>query len=121
MKLKGYSPRKAHESIDAIQKQLSASERDYWWRLTHGLISTKKTESKWKREENGELVESTCPMCEEVEDREHYEYGCKEIEKLRSRVAAVAGRQPPQRSGTGRGSGWANEADHRSSQMDLPL
>ena len=34
-------------------------------------------------------------MCEEVEDREHYEYGCKEIEKLRSRVAAVAGRQPP--------------------------
>ena len=31
MKLKGYSPRKAHQSIDAIQKQLSASgERDDW-------------------------------------------------------------------------------------------
>jgi len=24
-----------------IQEKLTAEERDYWWRLTHGLISTK--------------------------------------------------------------------------------
>ena len=46
-------------------------------------------------------------MCEEVEDREHYEYGCKEIEELRRRVAVIAGRQPPQFSR----EEWALEAD----------
>ena len=95
MKLKGYSPRKAHESIDGIQKKLTANERDYWWRMTHGLISVRKIESKWKKMENGEPVGSKCPMCDETEDREHYEYGCKDSEELRKRVAIRAGRQPP--------------------------
>ena len=94
MKMKRYEPKKAHEIVDTIQKRLTAEERDFWWRLTHKLISTKKTESKWRRHPNGELVESTCPVCkEEEEDREHYEYGCKEMEKLRRRIAERIGRE----------------------------
>ena len=94
MKMKRYEPKKAYETVDMIQKRLTAEERDFWWRLTHKLISTKKTESKWRRHPNGELVESTCPVCkEEEEDREHYEYGCKEMEKLRRRIAERIGRE----------------------------
>ena len=56
MRLKNYEPKKAHKSVHAIQKQMTANERDYWWRLTHRVIQTKKRESKWKKDENGENV-----------------------------------------------------------------
>ena len=58
------------------------------------MISTKKTESKWRRQPNGELVKSTCPVCnEEEETREHYEFGCKIGGELRKRIAKKAGRE----------------------------
>jgi hypothetical protein len=96
-KLKDYQPNKAHKHVNEIQKQLSADERDYWWRRTHKLISIKKTESKWKRDKHGVLVDSKCPVCKlEEEDREHYEYGCKVMEGLRERVARKAGRESSQ-------------------------
>ena len=71
-----YKADTAHKNIQGIQTKLTAAERDYWWRLTHNLISTKKKESKWKREESGELVKDKCPVCkEEAEDMPHYNYG----------------------------------------------
>jgi hypothetical protein len=77
-----------------IQKSLTAEERDYWWRLTHKLTSTKKMESKWRKQKNGLMVESTCPACgEEEEDREHYEYGCRAGKELRKAIASKIGRQ----------------------------
>ena len=79
MKLKGYSPRKAHESIDGIQKKLTANERDYWWRMTHGLISVRKIESKWKKKENGEPVGSKCPMCDKTETESITNTGAKTV------------------------------------------
>ena len=36
--------------------------------VTHCLISTKKSESKWKRKENDELVGSECPVCVNEEE-----------------------------------------------------
>ena len=94
MKLKNDTPSRAHKTISSIHKSLSAEERDYWWRLTHKLISTKKAESKWRRKENGELVDSVCPACgEEEEDREHYEFGCRKGVELRQALARKANRE----------------------------
>ena len=50
-----YKADTAHKNIQGIQTKLTAAERDYWWRLTHNLISTKKKES-------GELVKDKCPV-----------------------------------------------------------
>ena len=94
MKAKAYTPSKAHKTVNSVHKSLSAEERDYWWRLTHRLISTKKSESKWRRKENGELVDSECPVCgKEEEDMEHYEFGCSKAEELKLAVARKAGRE----------------------------
>ena len=97
MKRKNYKPSKTHKIVSTIQRKLTAKERDYWWRVAHGLISTKKKESKWRRKENGEMTESTCPVCkEEEEDRKHYDYDCKVTKMLRERVAELAGRSTQQ-------------------------
>ena len=88
LKVGKYKPKQAHRNISTIQGRLTADERDYWWRLTHRLISLRKTESKWKREENGELVKNTCPVCKEaVEDEAHYNNDCSAIQDFMEQVA----------------------------------
>ncbi len=52
MKIKDYEPRRAHKIIQKIQKQMTADERNYWWRLTHITIQTKKRQSEWKKTED---------------------------------------------------------------------
>ena len=49
MKLRNYEPRKAHKAIHEIQKQMTATERDYWWRLTHRTIQTKNRETSGRK------------------------------------------------------------------------
>ena len=46
LKAKNCTPKRAHENVRKIQRNLKAKERDYWWRLTHKLIITKKREIK---------------------------------------------------------------------------
>ena len=88
LKVGKYKPKQAHRNISIIQDRLTADERDYWWRLTHRLISLRKTESKWKRQESGELVKNTCPVCKEaVEDEAHYNYDCSAIQGFMEHVA----------------------------------
>ena len=88
MKMKNYTPKKAHRNIQSIQKMMTAVERDFWWRLTHRVIQTKKTEKHWKRDRNGELVTSTCPVCKEEEESwKHYDYECKGVQEMNKRVA----------------------------------
>ena len=60
------------------------------------MISTKKSERKWRRKENGELVPlySEYPVCgKEEEGMEHYEFGCSKAEELELAVARKAGRE----------------------------
>ena len=96
MKIKDYEPRRAHKTIQKIQKQMTADERNYWWRLTHRTIQTKKRQSKWKKTEDGEFVKSTCPVCkEEEEDWEHYDYECKWMQEMNKKVAARVERDQP--------------------------
>ena len=76
-RIKDYTPNPAHEIVLNIDSYLTPEERDYWWRLNHKLISTKKTESKFKRDEEGVLVEPICTLCRnEEETREHYNNKC---------------------------------------------
>ena len=63
--IREYTPNPAHKVLCEIDPYLTPEERNYWWKLTHRLISTKKTESKYKRNEQGETVEPTCPVCQE--------------------------------------------------------
>ena len=51
-----------------IQKQMTANERDYWWRLTHRAIQTKKRESKCEKDEDGESVTRECLVCKAEEE-----------------------------------------------------
>ena len=88
LKIGNYEPKKAHRYIRCIHKKLTADERDYWWRMTHELISTKHKECKWRRDDKGELVSPMCPVCrEEREDVDHYNYGCRYIQEFMDRVA----------------------------------
>ena len=96
MTIKDYEPRRAHKTIQKIQKQMTADGRNYWWRLTHRTIQTKKRQSKWKKTEDGEFVKSTCPVCKEEEkDWEHYDYECKWVQEMNKKVVAQVGRDHP--------------------------
>jgi hypothetical protein len=93
MKLKDYTPRKAHKIVHTIQKQLTANERDFWWRLTHRTIQTKTRESHWKKDENGKFETRQCPVCKkEEEDWDHYDYECSGAREMNERVAESVGR-----------------------------
>ena len=93
MKLRNHEPKKAHKTVHTIQKQMTANERDYWWRLTHRVIQTKKRESKWKKDENGESATRECPVCKaEEEDWDHYDYECSGMREMNERVAESVGR-----------------------------
>ena len=93
MKVGKYKPKKAHKHVNDIQKQLTATERDYWWRLTHRVIQTKQRESHWKKDENEEFETRTCPVCKvEEESWEHYDYECRGVREMNERVAESVGR-----------------------------
>ena len=69
-----------------IQKNMTSKERDFWWRLTHRLIITKKRESKYKS------VQPTCRVCgKEDEDWTHYDYECQKMKEFREQVRVKAG------------------------------
>ena len=86
--IKNYTPNTAHKTLSEIDIFLSPEERYYWWRLTHKIVSVKKSESKYKRDKKGDLVSPLCPICqEEEEDLEHYNNGCIAI-KLFKRLLA---------------------------------
>ena len=77
LKTKNYEPKRAHANIRTIQRNLTAKERDYWWRLTHKLVITKKRESKYKE------VSAMCPVCgEDEEDVTHYDYECPKVNEI---------------------------------------
>jgi hypothetical protein len=93
MKLRKYEPRKAHKAVHQIQKQMKATERDYWWRLTHRVIQTKNRESKWKKDDSGVNVTRECPVCKaEEEDWDHYDYECRGVKEMNEKVAESVGR-----------------------------
>ena len=86
MKMKKYKPKQAHDNLQKIQANLTAMERDYWWRVNHNLVMTRKRESKYKQ------VQATCPVCgEEEEDMKHYMYDCPKVQELIERVKSKAG------------------------------
>jgi hypothetical protein len=87
LKLNDYTPKQAHKNIKRINKKLTPKERDFWWRHTHELISIRRNEHKWRKNEDGSMMTNKCAMCvTEKEDRHHYEYGCKANEKWREHV-----------------------------------
>jgi hypothetical protein len=87
LKLNDYTPKQAHTNIKLINKKLTPKERDFWWKHTHKLISIRKIEHKWRKNEDGSMMTDKCAMCMmEIEDRHHYEYGCKMNEKWREHV-----------------------------------
>ena len=59
--VKKYTPSISHKNIQSIQKYLTPEERHYWWKLTHKIVSIKKTENKYKRDKNNNLVAAACP------------------------------------------------------------
>ena len=90
-------PRQTWTTLDRIQKRMTAKERDYWWRMTHGLISLKKTESKWKRDEDEEMTENLCPVCKQTKkDRQHYDFDCEMIQQYISNITPIISRQQQQ-------------------------
>jgi hypothetical protein len=94
MTLRQYIPKKAHKAVHEIQKQMTANERDYWWRLTHRVIQTKTRESNWKKDENGVFETRMCPVCTvEEEDWDHYDYECRGVREMNRRVAESVGRE----------------------------
>ena len=51
-------------------------------------MSTKKSKSKYKRDEKGDLVSPICPICQEKEeDLEHYNNGCIAIKTFKEKLA----------------------------------
>ena len=93
-KIKNYTPNQAHTTIYNIKQFLTPEERNYWWHFNHNIISVKQTESKYKRDENGNLSQPTCPLCKkEIETREHYNNKCEKLIKFRKAVARTVHKQ----------------------------
>ena len=91
--LRKYTPKLAHKHIHTIKSYLSTEERNYWWKLTHQIVSIKKTESKYKRNKHNNLVSAECPLCKHPEEtRPHYEYDCPTLSLFRYQVAAIIGK-----------------------------
>ena len=89
LKLKKYKPSNTHENIQTIQKELTANERDYWWRLSHRLIMTNERVSKYNKD-----VQSDCPVCgEQKEDWAHYDYACEKEQEMVGKVAMKMNRK----------------------------
>ena len=65
------TPNPAHAVIYKIDKYLTPDERNYWWRLNHKLVLTKHTESKFKRDDEGNLVSNKYPICKTSKERKH--------------------------------------------------
>ena len=61
-KLKNYILNPAHKVVHTIQKNLTPEEQNYWWKMNHDLVSIEQTESKFKQEQNGQLVSPKCPL-----------------------------------------------------------
>ena len=69
MKLNNYTPKRAHKNIKLIKKKLTPKERYFWWRHTHELISIKKREHRWRKNDDGSMMTNKCAMCKtEIED-----------------------------------------------------
>ena len=58
----------AHE----IDNLLTPEDRNYRWKLSHNLVSTKKSESKFKRDEIGQLVSLKCAVCKASNETKDY-------------------------------------------------
>ena len=51
------------------------------------MISIKKNEHKWRKNEDGSQMSDKCPVCkEEIEDRQHYDYDCKQTQNFFDRI-----------------------------------
>jgi hypothetical protein len=84
---RGYTPKATHAAIKEIKTCLSPKERNYWWHLSHGAISTKHTESKWRRDNKGVLVSKSCPLCSKgPENKLHYNLECEAVKKVRQEI-----------------------------------
>ena len=57
-----YTPSIAHTVLEDIEKRLTPKEREYWWKVTHNIISISKIEQKWRKSEDGTEVSPICPM-----------------------------------------------------------
>jgi len=85
-----YTPSIAHTVLKGIEKRLTPKEREYWWKVTHNIISIRKIEHKWRKNEDGTEVSPMCPMCkQEIEDRKHYNTECEVIQEWRKQVGAI--------------------------------
>ena len=74
------------------KKNLTPDERNLWWRFNHKIISIKNIESKFKRDEEGNLVKPNCPICNNPEEtREHYEYDCPQMTNFQKKLAKTIG------------------------------
>ena len=72
-----YAPYIVHVSAHKIAKCLSLVERNYWWKINYNLFSTKTSEIKFKRYENGKLELPTCHVCKtNGETKNHYDNEC---------------------------------------------
>ena len=92
-RIKKYTPNPAHATLYKIEKFLIPEERNYWWKLNHKLVSTKQTESEFKRDEAGKLVSNRCPICKvskvSKETKQRYNNECPSIIKYRSRIVKI--------------------------------
>ena len=89
-KLRGYTQNKAHK----IHQYLTPEERNYWWRNDHNLTSIKKTESKFERDKNGNLLSKIFPICNTSEEtRDHYNFDCPQITTFRRIIVTHVGEE----------------------------
>ena len=73
-------------------KYLTPEKRNYWWRFNTKTLSIKKTESKFKRDKEGNLIKTNCPICNNPEEkREHYEYDFPQLNNFQKKLSVTIG------------------------------
>ena len=89
-RIKKYTPNPAHAILHKVDGYLTPEERNYWWKLNHKIVSTKQTESKYKRDEAGNLISNKCPIYKtHKETKQHYNNECPSIIEFRNRITEI--------------------------------
>ena len=82
------------DNIKKISKKMTTKEKDLWFRLSKGRISTRANEKHWKEDKKGKKISETCVMCERAKETwKHYNTECETNKQFRQEVAKCLKKQ----------------------------
>ena len=86
--MKKCTPSSACASTHEIEKHITPEDRNHWCKLNHKLVSTKKSKSKFKRDESRKLESPKYPFFKTSnEAKNHHSKDFPSMTEIRTLIA----------------------------------